>query len=305
MDDADVTEQAALLALLSARSTEQTRQEIATNVLAEGSALAVWRATQPPTLLDPVEELDQLTEAKQTIIAWRAAGLSMLTIADDHYPTKLREVHQAPALLFTKGTVVPKDRAVAVVGSRNASAGGREFASQVARSLVAEGITVVAGLAAGIDTAAHSAALAAGGRTVAVVGTGIDRYYPNENRALQDQIGEDGLVLSQFLPGSAPRSQHFPQRNATMSGYSLATVIVEAGEHSGTRIQARLAVEHGRPVVLTTSVLNNTDWAKELRHRPRVHIASTSEEVISIVGELAREDLEVERALSPLGTASA
>lgn len=115
-------------------------------------------------------------------------------------------------------------------------------------------LSVIAGLAEGIDTAAHRAALVAGGRTVAFIGTGIDKRYPAANIEIHDEIAHSGLVLSQFYPGAGPTKHTFPMRNVLMSGYGLATIVVEAGEYSGSRIQARTAGEHGRPVILTDSV---------------------------------------------------
>jgi DNA processing protein len=164
-------------------------------------------------------------------------------------------------------------------------------------------VTVLSGLAAGIDATAHRAALAAGGRTVAVVGTGIRKYYPVENRALQDEIAERGLVLSQFWPDAPPRRQSFPIRNATMSGYGLGTVVVEAGEHSGARIQARVAVEHGRPVVLTDLVVERNEWARALTTRPGVHVASGLADVVTIVRGLVSERDAIETTLAQLAIA--
>ncbi|MBB5075865.1 DNA protecting protein DprA [Nonomuraea endophytica] len=133
-----------------------------------------------------------------------------------------------PPILFTKGTPAEDTRAIAVVGTRQASEQGLRTASAVARDLALVGVTVVSGLAKGIDAAAHRAALEAGGRTVAVIGTGIDQSYPAENRALQRQISRDGLLLSQFWPDAPPSQRNFPMRNAVMSGYAAATVVVEA-----------------------------------------------------------------------------
>lgn len=155
-----------------------------------------------------------------------------------------------PPILFTEGELRPDERAVSVVGSRKASPTGRRFAQQVAEMLVEFGTTVLAGLAEGIDTAAHSAALAAGGRTVAVLGNGLEHFYPKSNAPLQRTIAVRGMLLSQFLPDFPPTKWTFPARNAVMSAYGAATVIVEAGEHSGTRTQAREAVAHGRAVSL-------------------------------------------------------
>lgn len=196
-----------------------------------------------------------------------------------------------PPVLFSRGTLVADDHAVSVVGSRRASEHGRRLASAVAEALVGAGITVVSGLAEGIDTSAHLAALNAGGRTVAVIGTGINRAYPPANEKLQQRIARDGLVLSQFWPESPPTRSSFPLRNATMSGYGRATVVVEAGETSGARIQARVSVEHGRPVILTDSVVRANEWASRLTGSPGVHVASSPDEVLAIVAEVSG-DLE-------------
>ncbi|MGH3243253.1 MAG: DNA-processing protein DprA, partial [Spirillospora sp.] len=173
-----------------------------------------------------------------------------------------------------------------VVGSRAASEHGLRFAAHVAESLVRRKVTVVAGLAAGIDTAAHRAALDSGGRTVAFIGTGINKVYPAANRDLHDEISSRGLLISQFWPDAPPQKHTFLMRNATMSGYGMATVVVEAGEHSGARAQARMAVEHGRPVILTNMVVRANAWARALVDRPGVHTATSVDDVLTIVGEL-------------------
>jgi DNA processing protein len=159
------------------------------------------------------------------------------------------------------------------------------MAAELARELVSRKMTVVSGLARGIDTAAHRAALAAGGRTVAVIGTGINRVYPAENGDLQAEIAVRGLVISQFWPDASPQKQNFLMRNATMSGYGLATVVVDAGEHSGARAQARMAVEHGRQVILTDQVVVRNQWAQSLLGRPGVHVGSSVNSVLSIIEE--------------------
>ncbi|GAA0531571.1 hypothetical protein GCM10011581_15880 [Saccharopolyspora subtropica] len=185
---------------------------------------------------------------------------------------------------------------VSVVGSRAASERGIKIAVTIARNLVERDITVISGLAKGIDTAAHTAALEANGRTVACIGTGVANYYPTENPALQDRIATEGLVLSQFWPDTPPRPQNFPMRKAVMSGYGRATIIVEAGEKSGARIQARQAVAHGRQVVLTDFVVARNEWAKKLVGRPGVHVAESNRHVMDLVeneifSELPADDL--------------
>lgn len=283
----DDVERATLVALLQERPDDLSWPAIAAEIIQTGSARAAWEALHTPTLLDSGGDLPEpILEAARQVDGWRKAGLRFHTFRDDDYPAQLREIHQLPPILFSRGTVVPDETAVSVVGSRRASAAGLTAARDVAEALVAEGITVVSGLADGIDTAAHVAALNMGGRTVGVLGTGINRVYPPANRDLQEQIADRGLLLSQFWPDAPPTRASFPMRNATMSGYGRATVVVEAGETSGARIQARVAVEHGRPVILTDSLVKTTRWARELTHRPGVHVACGADGVLGIVREL-------------------
>jgi DNA processing protein len=148
---------------------------------------------------------------------------------------------------------------------------------------------VVSGLAAGIDTAALSAALSAGGRAVAVIGTGLRRSYPKEN---QQRIGEAGLVISQFLPDAPPTKTMFPMRNAVMSGYSAATVVVEAPNRSGARMQARLALEHGRQVFLLDTLLVN-DWARDYAERPNTVVVRDVSDVIQHLQPALADDQEL------------
>ncbi|MTK00428.1 DNA-processing protein DprA, partial [Micromonospora sp. CP22] len=290
---------AALVALLRQPGVRWT--EITAEVLAEGSALAVLHrhlgAGQTLFADDPVR--DGLNDALVELRTWAADGIDVHSLFDDTYPARLRDIHQMPPIVFTRGTPAEDRRAVAVVGTRQPSDHGIGIAETCATALAESGITVVSGLAAGIDTAAHTAALRAGGRTVAVIGTGVNRYYPAANRALQDQIVKDGLVLSQFWPDAPPGKHTFPMRNAVMSGYAAATVVVEATYHSGARMQARLALQHGRPVVLANSLLQH-DWAREYATRPGVYVVSTANELVATtaaaIGGLTWQDAVVGRA---------
>lgn len=280
------SEQAALVALLHSRLENASWPEITANVLERGSACDVWEDANPPDLFADSLANDALVSAATEIESW-AGDTQFLTILDDVYPSRLRGIYQAPPVLFARGQLVPDDRAVSIVGSRAASSTGTELAGDIARAMTGLGITVASGLAMGIDAAAHTAALAAGGRTVAFLGTGIRRYYPRGNEALQDAIADRGLLLSQFWPDAPPRRHTFLMRNAVMSGYGMATIVVEAGETSGSRAQARMAVEHGRPVILTDFVVGANKWAQELLGRAGVHQASSLGEIVKIVDELS------------------
>jgi DNA processing protein len=296
-------EQAAVVALLQDRSAERRWPEVTAEILEAGSARELWLRRAPAALVGVPGEPDPLVLAAQQIRRWAERGWTLTTILDQDYPARLREVHQAPPFLFSRGQLLPDDTAVSVVGSRNASERGLAIAAGVARELVSRRVAVVAGLARGIDTAAHRMALDAGGRTVGVIATGIGRVYPPENAALHEEIATRGLLLSQFWPEAPPQKHTFLMRNATMSGYGLATVVVEAGEKSGARVQARLAVAHGRPVILTDLVVERNEWARALLGRPGVHVAAGPREVARIVDQLMAERASVSADLDRLASA--
>lgn len=292
-----VDEHAAVVALLRNPPQAMGWPDLAAELVSTGSAVALWHQLMPLTLPYSSDVPDPLTEAAQAVAGWTDAGYHLVSIIDASYPERLRDIHQAPPVLFTRGRLLPRDRAVSVVGSRRASPHGIAVAEQIARGLVAREISVAAGLAAGIDTAAHRAALRAGGRTVAVIGTGINRSYPPENHDLHEEIASSGLLLSQFWPDAPPHKRNFIMRNATMSGYGVATIVVEAGEYSGSRSQARMAVEHGRPVILTIPVIESTNWARSLVGRPGVHVATDPQEALDIVDRLVADESTLGRVL--------
>jgi len=177
------------------------------------------------------------------------ADATLVTLGDATYPARLRQIPDPPLTLAVRGTLVdPDEPAVAVVGTRRASEYGRRLADEIARGLAQAGITVVSGLAAGIDAAAHRGALAAGGRTIAVLGTGIDRVYPSWHADLARAIAAQGSLVSEFACGVEPRPHHFPRRNRVISGLSLGTVVIEAAEQSGSLITAAFAVQQNRQV---------------------------------------------------------
>ena len=186
-------------------------------------------------------------EVAQMIDAAAAEGAALTTVLDDDYPANLRTIFNLPPFLFYRGELRDDDaRAVAVVGTRKPSAQGIRRARQMARKLAEHGVTVLSGLARGIDTAAHEACLEAGGRTIAVIGSGIRRVYPPENGGLAESISLRGAVVSQFWPDAAPARYTFPLRNVVTSGMGQGTVVIEATATSGAKMQARLALEHGK-----------------------------------------------------------
>lgn len=228
-----------------------------------------------------------LSEAELKLGEWADRGYCVLSSSASDYPANLRVVESRPALLFVAGRLDPADqRSVAVIGSREPTQAGRALAREIARGLATGGFVVVSGLAAGVDAEAHEAILdlvrenpRRPARTVAVIGNGLDHAYPREHAGLQQRIAEAGAVVSQFWPEATPTRQSFPARNAVMSGMTLGSVIVEASEHSGTRVQARHALDQSRMVVLMSSVLAN-DWARELVDQPGVVVAEDAAAVV-------------------------
>lgn len=294
-------EHAALLTLL--RERRESWGRVASRVAFEGSALAVLRESSGDTLFDTLSDAPDVSGAADEIKAWVERGLNLVTVLDAEYPRRLLDIRETPPFLFYEGILLPDDAGLSVVGSRGASSAGLKLAGDVARFLVEQGLTVISGLAAGIDAAAHRAALEVGGRTVAFIGTGITKSYPAQNAGLQREIAERGLVLSQFFPDAPPTKQSFPMRNASMSGYGLATIVIEASERSGTRIQTRLAGEHGRPVILTEQVASSTTWGGALRGLPGVYVVGSMAELASAVTEIQDRPRRVDEALRALMSA--
>ncbi|MFH1146970.1 MAG: DNA-processing protein DprA [Pseudomonadota bacterium] len=185
-------------------------------------------------------------------------GIKVLTYEDAGYPRNLRNIYDPPALLFVKGDLTDADNySVGVVGSRNSTYYGQKTTEQLCRSLVNHGLTVVSGLARGIDTAAHVGALSGKGRTVAVLGSGLDIVYPPENRELYGKIAENGAVVSEFPLETPPEARNFPVRNRIISGLSLGIVVVEATQKSGSLITANFALEQGREIFAVPGSVNS------------------------------------------------
>ena len=249
---------------------------------------------------------DDLGERRDTVEAMLAAaeadGIQLTTVLDQDYPVNLRTIYNLPPFLFYRGTLRPDDAlSVAVVGTRQATAEGLSRAERMAGLLVGAGVTVLSGLALGIDTAAHRACLDAGGRTIAVLGSGIRRVYPAENETLAGQIAEHGAVVSQFWPDTHPTSYTFPRRNVVTSGMSQGTVVIEASATSGAKMQARFAIEHGKQVFLLHSLVAEREWARGYLKRPRVHEVSDVADILRLLRPAAEQrDRAMERVQLPL-----
>jgi DNA processing protein len=176
-------------------------------------------------------------------------GGKIITLNDENYPKRLREIYDPPPILYVRGELKKEDElAVAIVGSRKTSPYGRWVTEKISQELASHGVTIISGMARGIDSVAHLGALSVEGRTIAVLGCGVDRIYPSENRVLFKRIIGHGAVLSEFPMGSPPEGSHFPKRNRIISGLSIGVVVVEASEESGSLITAHYALEQGREV---------------------------------------------------------
>lgn len=283
------TEQAAVLALVG--QTEGEWYRTSQMIDEAGSALGLLRHEWPEfslidgplteALIDRVSPAD-LERSQDLIDSLTARGIELITILDERYPINLRQIYNRPPMLFIRGSLARSDdRAIAVVGTRDPSPVGLADAARLGHELASRGITVVSGLAQGIDSAAHEASIGAGGRTLAVMGTGINTIYPAQNRQLAEEIVKHGALVSQFWPDGPPTSYSFPMRNIVMSGIALGTVVVEASGKSGARNQARRALEHGKRLFLLASLVAKEEWAGRYAERPGTTVVDSIDEIFS------------------------
>jgi DNA processing protein len=210
---------------------------------------ALHSAGLSPRLAERLAQLRLDVDLDKVLHQIDAQGITVLTWDDELYPRRLKEIDQPPPVLYLRGALTAEDAwAVAVVGTRRVSAYGRQVTEDMASYLASNGVTIISGMARGVDAIAHQAALQADGRTLAVLGSGVDRLYPPEHAQLAGKIMTHGAVLSDYAPGTPPDASNFPPRNRIISGLSMAVVVVEAGETSGALITARFAADQGREV---------------------------------------------------------
>jgi DNA processing protein len=254
------------------------------------------RATQK---LLAIADLDAARHraAEEIRRAQEEVGARLVTVLDDDYPANLRVIYNLPPFLFYRGRLEREDaRSIAVVGTRDASDEGIDSARRMARYLAQAQVTVLSGLARGIDTTAHEETLAQGGRTIAVLGTGILRCYPKENADLAERIVESGALVSQFWPTQPPTTYNFPRRNVVTSGMSQGTVVIEASKTSGAKMQARLALEHGKRVFLVSRLVTSQPWAqKYVAERGAIEIRTVEDVLKRLRTPEAIEQLSAER----------
>jgi DNA processing protein len=264
-------------------------------------------------------------ETNRRIKAARKAGVQTVSFTDAGFPSNLKGLAHMPPVLFILGEVRDEDKlAVAVVGTRHPTNYGRQVAEKLGKELAQNGVTVVSGLARGVDTYAHTGALAAGGRTIAVLGCGIDIYYPPENRKLYDAISSQGAVISEFPLGMEPLAMNFPKRNRVVSGLSKVVVAVEAGEKSGVLNTVQWAADQGRdvfavpghitnpqstgtnrllrdgakPVTSAEDILRDLGLAMKVEARAKVEVADEERPVLEF---LSSEPLHVDEICEGLG----
>jgi len=290
--NADPLEQAvAVVALM--REGSRKWSSLGDDILALGSASELLRGStsgqQELRLDDSVATEHDVESARREVEGWAAEGINVVPLGSPTYPVNLRSVSARPPALFVRGDLVEADAgAIAIVGSREASGDRRNWAAAVAAACASKGVTVVSGLAEGIDTAAHCGALEAGGRTIGVLGSGLRQMYPASNRDLAAKMAYSGAVISQFWPDQRPSRTTFPRRNAVISGLSACVLVAEGRQGSGTQIAAEAAARQGRPL-LVSEHLQGERWVAELQRKHWVigvaDPADVTDKIAAILGQ--------------------
>jgi DNA processing protein len=250
--------------------------------LSEGLAQSIANFTPPET------------EITRDIGILEKLSAALVTRWDEDYPTNLREIYDPPAMLFMRGTMIPEDsRAIALVGTRNPTRYGLDVAQQITRDLVRAGVTIISGLARGIDTACHKAALKEGGRTIGVLGCGIDVVYPRENRELTDEIAKSGAVISEFRPQTPPLATNFYRRNRIVSGLAKGVVVIEAAKNSGSLITSAHALEQNRDVLAVPgNIMSKRSEGPHYLIKQGAGLAESGEDILNSVFRSATETVQ-------------
>ncbi|TKJ30142.1 DNA-protecting protein DprA [bacterium (candidate division B38) B3_B38] len=240
-------------------------------------------------------------KAEKEIEKAKKMGVSLVNLQNQQYPPNLKTIPDPPLILYIKGELVEEDRhSIAIVGTRHASTYGRSVTEKLSGELAARGVCIISGLARGIDTLAHRGALSAGGRTIAVMGCGLDEVYPRENRKLLREIEARGVVCSEFPFGTHPEPGNFPVRNRIISGLSLGTIVVEADERSGALITAKLALEQGREVfAVPGNITSRNSLGTNYLIKRGAKLVQQWEDVVEELPYPSREAIEKRATLAP------
>lgn len=243
-----------------------------------------------PKLVHAIRTADHFVDADGVLSWCEQNDVRIVPQSDDDYPSLLHQIDDPPSVLFQQGEILPADElAVGIVGTRHASHYGLKQAEHFAFMLAKAGVTVISGLARGIDAAAHQGAIHGNGRTIAVLGGGLGQIYPSEHRPLAGQITTCGAVISEYAPQAKPRGGMFPQRNRIISGMSMAVLVVEAPQRSGSLITARLAMEQGREVLAIPGPINSrTSRGCNLLIRDGAKLVQNIDDVLEEIGPLTR-----------------
>lgn len=267
-------------------ATEGTSRNRVSRIISENGGLPSSAALAVQGIFPDTKKRDEI----RRYVEGRLDGFSVLVDGTPQFPERLRAQKDPLPVFYYRGDIsLAETRCISIVGTRHPSRRGITAVSRIAHALAKRRMTVVVGLAAGIDTAAAEETLESGGRLIGVIGTPIDRYYPKENHALQERVANDQLLISQVpiyrydhQPFSTQRF-YFPERNITMAALAEATVIIEAGETSGTRIQAKACIDQHKKLILLPDVVENTTWAKGFLARG-AQVANSVTEVLSLIG---------------------
>lgn len=290
------------------RILSAVRKVGSTEVVLQLPLTALESLNFPAQAVQFIADGQALRAANDELEALHKSGGSFLTHNDPDYPQRLREIFDAPALLWIRGdaTLLAKS-AIAVVGTRHPTPYGSGMAEMLSRDLAARGMVILSGMARGVDTAAHKGALFAKGKTVAVWGTGIDVIYPKENKSLAEQIiASGGAIVSELPLGTFPAPQNFPKRNRILSGMSVGVLVVEAGEHSGTRITARCALEQNRDVfAVPGNVTTKNAWGPNTLIKQGAKLVATWEDVWEDLPSQVRLEVESEWEVASNGQPAA
>lgn len=231
-----------------------------------GDAKSVWNASEKElkevpfaskTLIEQLSDIKTRNHVDNIMKTIQKENIRVIKLYDENYPVCLKNIYDPPILIYVKGSTMKDEKSIAVVGSRNATKYGCAISKDISYKLSKCGITIVSGMARGIDTKAHAGALEAGGRTIAVLGCGVDIIYPKENERLMDRIVSQGAVISEYIPGTVPMPFNFPARNRLISGISEGVVVIEASEKSGSLITASYALEQGKEVFAVPGNINS------------------------------------------------